>query len=390
MFINRSICCNTAFAKYTPTAFIVDSPFQLLCAVEAIHALAIEDYLMVLPVQGNSRCEQMLQMVNDEHLSYQLLPSFDTDQLLRDLFCTKGVFDSELSKYYERVVIGDFYAIDQWAMCYLYAKQNASVFFLDDGNISIDLLQGRKVKGEPFYWYLKYKWYRTDYLPCMALREKIKNKWKEKNIQYNDCIFTLFYDIDKNYFLRFPNEFNYFNKRIQSVESDNSIYIVGTSASAFTNDMRISVRQYEGIVWQKLSEIRDVYPESTIVYIPHGRDDNKAVRLFCNTLQIQYQHLDCAIEYYFIKERIYPQEIYGFGSTALYSLKKIMPRVSVINWFIDNPNAPSSVSYKNIALYYQKHGIITDRIPFPPLPFRKRITRIIKMLLSEYRGHKNK
>jgi len=379
-----------AFMKYTPTAFIVDSPFQVLCAIEAIKEFVIDDYLLVLPIDGNERKEQMLQMVNDEHLVYQVIPSYDTDVILGDLFSNNGIYTSSLPKYFERIVIGDYFAFDQWALAYLYAKPNAVVFYMDDGSASIDLLQRREVKGEPAYWYLKYKWRKTDYLPTMAMRRRIKDKWKEKNICAYDCIYTIYSDLNKNRFEIYPNDFSYLKARLSEVHSDKSIYVVGTYSIGYSQSMGISLRQYEGILWHKLSEIRDANPDMNIVYIPHGRDDNSATRLFCNALHIQYKRLDCAIEYYFVKEKVSPQMIYGFGSTALFSLKKMIPEVKVINWLIDNPNAPSSVTYKNIALYYQKHGIVTDRIPFPSLPFRKRITRIIKMLLSEYRGHKNK
>ena len=59
---------NLAFSKGISTAFVVETPFQLLCAIEAINEFQIEHYLVVVPYFENSfrwsQLESMLKELN--------------------------------------------------------------------------------------------------------------------------------------------------------------------------------------------------------------------------------------------------------------------------------------------------------------------------------------
>ena len=76
-----------AFAKHLPSAYLVASPFQLLCAIEAINEFEIKDYKIVLLLIENSpRNEQLVAMAKTLQLDYEVLY---LDTLANELFDEK-------------------------------------------------------------------------------------------------------------------------------------------------------------------------------------------------------------------------------------------------------------------------------------------------------------
>ena len=369
------------FEKHIPTAFIIGTPFQLLCAVEAIREFEIDNYLIVALLDGGERDNQFVQMLQGMHVNYESFKLYDLDEMLDDYLQQKGLFSVSNRSEYERIMIGDYYDLTLWEMAYCYAKPHANIVFMDDGTASILLLKGHLVTNEPTTWYERRRWRETEFKPTMAARKKVMNKWKEKNLCCRNGIYTLFADIPSRYFKAYPNTFSHIVSARKESQDGEYICIIGTVADAFCPVMGVSIPQYEGLLWQKLSEIRSKSPNATIQYIPHGRDTNEATKLFCKALNIEYKRLDCSVEYYCIREKKYPTAIYGWGSTALFTLKKMSPTISATNWYVYNPQAMGSKDLKTLTKYYVQHDIKTDVMRFPALPIRKRISRSIKYLL---------
>lgn len=372
------------FAKHTSTAFIVASPFQVLCVVEAIAEFGIDDYLVVAILEeGDVRNSQLLQMLNDFTLKYVTMTLYDTEAMLEDFLLDKNYFSTPPKRLYDRVMMGDYFSIEQRELCYLYANSHATVLYMDDGATTIELLKGNTVQGKPLSWYEKRKWMKRIYKPTLALRENIHEKWKTKGILPSNSLFSIYHDISTRKFSVYPNTLTHINKESSNIQERNGVYIVGTNIPMYCKVMGIAVPQYEGILWQKLSEIRETFPNEEIIYIPHGRDENRVVMRFCEMLRIKYNKLNEAVEYHFICMNIYPSQVYGFGSTALFTLKKIYPKTKVTNWLLVNTEAYWYGDYKSVALYYDSHGITTEKIIISCFSLRKYLSNIFKPIFRK-------
>ncbi|MBQ3673048.1 MAG: hypothetical protein IJQ84_07065 [Paludibacteraceae bacterium] len=374
-----------AFSKGTPTAFIVDSPLQILCAAEAIKEFEIEDYLLIIGIEPNdSRVVQVMEMLRMMQLKYRTIEADNIAEIYLDLFASKGIFQEKESIRYRRIMVGDYYALGQRALGVHYATEDSVIVYLDDGCATIAMLNGiMSNTEEPTDWGMKEVWRRTTYKPYMDKKKRIDHIFKQKGIYDNDFLFSLFHYTQNRKVCIYPNKFSNIHAIFDKPNGDNAVYIVGPSIKSRTNGLKPEI--FEAIIWAKLVDVRKRYPNAEIVYIPHGRDTDEYVPLFCEMLTIKYKRLSCAIEYYFLTKGIRPFAIYGFLSSALWTLKKISPDTIVTNWLIDNHNAPGWRADERITQYYENYGgILTEKIPYPNQTNWKQIKHFVKWVVGWY------
>ena len=128
--------------------------------------------------------------------------------------------------------------------------------------------------------------------------------------------------------------------------------------------INISLGEYEEILSNKLSELRQKHTDARIIYIPHGRDNNTAIPKICEALYIEYVRPNTTIELYALNAGMEITHIYGFNSTAHYTLK-LITGAQVTQWLLMNKLTPAWYSISEITSYYKKHGIVIDKIPYP-------------------------
>ncbi|WP_405373480.1 hypothetical protein [Pseudobutyrivibrio sp.] len=362
-----------AFYKHTPSLFIIDTPFQLLCATEAIKEFDIVDYLIIAAFdKSEKRNSQVVEMLEDLNLNYRIEYVEDYWIMINSFLQNKeSIYNNlDLPNRWLRVFVGNFNALDQWVSASQYAARNASIVFMDDGSSSIDILKnghGRNVMYELAFFGL----------------------WEKCNFDVGPYIFTIYSDIRSKKFITYQNNFSHLlSKRNDSVLHDNNnIYIIGTNLKLYHRAVGVSLSEFEGLLWRKLSELKNEYPNNEIIYIPHGRDTDCTLDGFCKLLNIKYYSMNCAVEYFFVKNNYNAMAVYGFGSTALLTLKLIMPSTIVVNWFLDNKDSRLYKNYLDVAKYYTKHGINLVVIPYPNNSIltkikRCRIVRIFKSILQ--------
>ena len=104
--INKS---HSAFTPQTPSLFVIASPLQLLCALEAIYEFKIEEYKIVFPyIEGKIRYQQVEKMFVSYNLVYDkkivtVSNSFVSKQFIRSLLSLKNYT-------YKRIFIGDIFS----------------------------------------------------------------------------------------------------------------------------------------------------------------------------------------------------------------------------------------------------------------------------------------
>ena len=348
-----------AFAKYTPSVFVLESPFQLLCAIEAIHEFEIADAKFVFSIVRNSvRNKQLFEMAKRYGVEYDI---YYEQEYELDYFDAK---DKKLLKHredghYKRIFIGDVYNKYYYLLALHYAEENAIYVGMDDGNSSINFLQNKDRESKPTNWRKRLNWYRNNY---KHQREQVLRLLKEEHVYDSGCMFTVYSEIRSRYSI-YPNTLSYIKESTQkSGEKENVVLVVGIVFDGYSGYVGVSESLMESVVWQKLSEIRAKYPSKRVVYIPHGRDTNVNIAKICSILGVEFCKIDEVIETFVLNSNMYPEEIYGFDSSALVNLKILYPETQIHSWRLRWQKQESNTRTKRYAEYYTKIGIIEDTV----------------------------
>lgn len=326
------------FAKHIPSVFVVCSPFQALCAIAAIRQLEIQEYKMIawLPI-GNVRNAQLINLLKREGIPYK---SFAHVNSLFLQFIKLLALKSK-KQGFARLVVGDFRNYVEHYIGCLYIKDGADVVYLDDGNITIDILKG--TYEDP---------------------NKIKEKKIMKRITFHRDL-----DIHKNLLTIFGDIYNpqYNIKELkletviktQALERKTAhVYIVGTNVDSFCKSLEIPENVYIHKLNHLIEGLRAQYPDDEIVFIPHGREYKDYGQRLCKKHGCIFTRPEMMIELELLNRPNPPKAIYGYTSTALYTLKKIFPATRVVNILFEfSKDNPFYKDYVVNSEYYQQNGI---------------------------------
>ena len=365
---------NLAFSKGMPSAFIVSSPLQLLCAIEAEHEFEIKEKKYVLVLRPNwPRNEQLISMAKSCSLDYDIVYTDDiTIQAAKDHV---GFFsDINGGQKYNRIFVGDYYESFSNIIAYKYVCNGTIILYLDDGNASVSVLQGKSIIPRPQNLRKKLHWWRSGRFRYDKEKEKISGFLEANGAICSNCFFTIFYNVKSKKFILYPNSFRYLRESFQeNAESKKVVLVVGPIFSRIPEINHIEEEDMEAVFWAKLLRLKLTYPNMPILYIPHGRDTNQHIPAFCQLLGIEYVRISEAVEWFAIKNSIKSIAVFGQCSTALYTLKKLFPEAIVVNWVIDKRiDNPNYYPEKRKAKEYRLGGIEEERILFPISVERKK------------------
>ena len=373
---------NLAFSKGTPTAFVLETPFQLLCAIEAIKEFQIEHYLVVVPYFENSfrwsQLESMLKELNLRHKAIQI-----TENSHNDLFKQTGIFAENITEKFPRIMTGGYYSLIGRALCTLYSAKDSVCVYLDDGTATIAMLNGLETFLEydkPRSWSDRKKWYRESYKPYMDVVSRISHCWKEVGLNDYNFLFTIYSQRKNNNFVIHSNTFAHFRNTLQHSSINNTIWVLGTVSSAISGTLQISEQVFEGVLWSKLANLRKKYPKHEILFIPHVDDRNVNVQHFCEILGIRYERLPYCVEYYAYYKQQVPEILCGFGSTALSTFRIIFPKMNIVDWVISRKGINMRVS-SMVSATFNQMGIEIQCTQIEGIPLMTRLKRWIKSVL---------
>lgn len=347
-----------AFSKHTPTAFVVESPFQLLCAWNAIAEFEIEDYRIALVLERNNiRNQQVFDMLQSRNMTY--------DVCYTDEYGIKDIIEGRLSKrdvLYERVMIGEILDYTQLAVASLYASDDSVAIYMDDGAATIRVFTGHSFNQSKLVATIKSLIKRQ---PKNSAQQGIYQYWSSIGLHDFGFFYTIYSDIPTRKYITYPNTFDKLcSLQKKSSTKEKAVLIIGALTDDYIVTMNIALKEYEEILSSKLSELSQKHQDSRIIYIPHGKDNNTAIPKICEKLSIEYTRPNTTIELYALNAGMEITHIYGFNSTAHYTLKLITgAQVSI--WLLMKKLTSAWYSINEIASYYKKHGIIIDKIPYP-------------------------
>lgn len=324
---------NLAFADREPSLFIIQTPFQAMCAINAIYQLKINDYVLSLHLHKSTanRNRQTIELVERSGLKYNVVNvrSISFLNRLALFFCHEQKFN--------RVFLGTHLYQNGYYYALKEIKNGGNLVLLDDGVATLTLLEsGYKVTGRSVVQMAINKAIaslrKIKLNNLLSVYKGIANpKW---DIAYNDLSFL----------------------RNNNSTSSNKVFFIGTNNSSFIYKNGVDESDFKQNLYNILNKIRITYPNDEITYIPHGRDKSTFAKDFCEEIGIEYKPLDINVEIYILSLGVVPKVVVGFTSSALYNLKMIFPEANVENLVVKllTDKCPSIIG---VSHYYEIQGI---------------------------------
>lgn len=336
---------NYPFEKGTPSVFAIVSPFQALCAVEAIKDLEIKDYKVFLCLKGSSRDNQTIEILNKYDIKFEIV---DTNkQILPFIKRLQIIFSTK--KIYRRAFSGSHTSLYLYFWLLRNISDKSCIISLDDGNVNISVLKGT---------YNRRKKNKLSFLNNLVYSFACKRR----KIISHKHFYTIYSDIDNNNYITAQNNLSHILSGGTAPER-NCVYFVGSNPESLWKALNITKDEYITLIENRLHLLKDEYPHHKIVYIPHGMDGNDLMESFCQEQGIEYIRPISTIELFMIDYDKNPHYICGFTSSALLNLKLIYKKCIVENFLLVK-DYPVKLEYEEISKYYEDKGIKKIRIPY--------------------------
>lgn len=306
------------------TLVLVNSPLQVMMAVNYIRQFKIENVdfaVSFYSIDFLKHNRAVLRYLNDLDYTYKIFITKNIVNILR-------FYNSP--KEYERFVIGDYRSLDKKILTLFHAKGKVQVVYVDDGNASLVIGSKKKAKPTPRILLSKF----VDYLFSKRVRECFFYSAfiKEKKILGIPVI---------------PNSINSFHT--EKKKKEDMLMIIGCFSRAF-KDYRLDYFVY----LEKLNiYLRNKWPNAIVNYYPHRREDNmKGIYDICEKFKWEVCFSRINIETDMSQAPYLPCCIVGFGSSALYLLRKMCKDIPILSVHFNE-----SEEYLEIEKKYSEQGI---------------------------------
>ena len=311
--------------------FIISSPFQAICALEAIDYYKITSPHILLFDTPIIR-----------KMTYPILQDHGETCFLKvtgggTLAIIKALLKQLNRNKYDIIFIGDYFSYFHYVTALFMSKRHARYIYLDDGNSTLTIMppssrQRGRSKRE------------RKYLQIWDFFSNVKTI-KKSFFSIYDLGEEFPFDVEKNTLSSFVGN----NVNVQS-----GIYVIGTDSSF----LHLKDRTYSDYLKALDKYIKESYGEENVYYCPHRRDENDFHQLV-DELGWHYRDSEYGVEIDFLRKNIYPLLVVGFGSTALYTLKKIFSKTSIETIYIVFVEDHMNNAYRAIEKEFSQYGIRT-------------------------------
>jgi hypothetical protein len=335
--------------KSKPNLFMVNTPHQLLNAIEAVHALRLTNNHLLVVKPRNGVLDRFMPMLGGgdwatvNFLAISIEPKFHFQSLLhpsvnrwyaRYVRFRKMYAMARLAAKYKHVdnlLLGHYSA--EWTPFMRHLANSITydaLCLLDDGTDTIEINESRhkyesaEPKGPTDKGASRMSFWGE-------LEKRFWGKWRKWNLAEAPSVtFFTIYDLDvqKNDRL-IMNHYSY----LQSMAPPKSTYLRDTVVflGQCTVDEYIDIKDHLGF----LSSVRRYFSDKKIIYVAHPRDSAGHVAQIIEHLQCEIWPSSSTIEYDLIVRGVKPAIVAGFISSALITLAHLMSAdVSVICFHI--------------------------------------------------------
>jgi|GEM_PF-1003687 len=297
--------------------FVIASPLQFLNAIEAMKAFETKNNILLLMYDtkmNNIDAQQKKDLIvkND----WEKIIEYDLGTVKKNirLFSQVKLIKRLKEFKYNYIISGEEGTFNRILFANLISN---SIYLVDDGTATI--LTYLKEKDN-YYSKLPFT-KRLKYIRYMLFGLKYINK--------NKIIFFTTFNIESTENIKVvKHNFNYLKSKIEKENKCSNIYFLGQSlVSAGYLEQKSYIEYIEKVI--------SYYSNKNIIYIPHRSEIiNKDYNKFINE---RFQIIESVgpIETTFINNKIYPQIIISFFSSALFTLEKIFPDSNILSIEID-------------------------------------------------------
>lgn len=321
-------------ADIDEAAIFVSSPFQALCALEAINEFKVKRPVFYL--QGHEISYEMTR-------KYLIKNGFTYIDVAETSNAFEAIKIHHRHKKFQYLFVGDYFSCGHFLLSMLWSKINATIVYLDDGNSTLSLLPPTSRKR----------------LNSGSSPHKIFYLLLElyKNLKGIRRVFFSFYNLTDRGF-PYPIITNNLSilKTDDIVYRKYGIYIIGTNSSqiGWSREMYVD----------KIRIIRDYVRKNTnepIYYCPHRRDERQYQKEF-QEIGIFLYETEVSVEVDFVSNKLYPSMVFGFGSTAMLTLKMLYPEAIFYNFVFHSQNQQIESGYRKIEDEFTLFGIKVTEI----------------------------
>lgn len=300
--------------------YIVESPFQLISAMEAKYAFPDDKHILFirysLEERNNKQINKLLSMSEWDEIikvrlsEYQILTFIDIIYKLKKITQRKenlnNVFLSFYGPGYQRYFLAN-------------TRKN-KVFLIDDGYYTLEIQRNYLSVSNPYPF--KDSIIRKLILNAAGL---ISDAIDTVNL------FTCFNVIPAQHQCVIKHEFNFLKSIMfkKNMKVDENIYLLGGN---WIETDYLSKEYYLSLI-RKIAQY--FYPQN-IVYVPHRRESSDNVNLIRSIENMQVDWFDNPVELEFILRGIVPTCIASCFSTALITLKSIHPSTKICVFKLDD------------------------------------------------------
>lgn len=347
--------------KTTPNVFVVDTPYQMLNAMEAVHSLRLKNnHLFVMGPKGLSQDRYLPLIKAEDWVSVRFLPvgidpnpwvSKVLGALANRCYCLYLNFKrmrtfSKLTsrfRHVDKLFLGHYWAKEKWYMRHFanLFKYN-TLYLLDDGTDTININKRRNgtqnaeqqahiakgdAKAPAFKRFVN------------SLRAKY---WTSDVTEAPSVTFFTIYKIDvRNGDSVIRNDYNYLRSLApqQQVHQSDTVIFIG---QCMIDDGSVEADVYLGF----LSRVKTYFADKKLIYVPHPRESSTSIGLIKEHLQCDFWRGSSVIEYDLVVRGVKPKAVASFVSSALISLEYLVdPDVEIVSFHISSENWKSWREY---------------------------------------------
>jgi hypothetical protein len=305
----------------TKSLFLIEAPFQLLSAYEAIYDYKILQYTIIIRL---SNIED-----NDLQLKKLVTILFENDKQVKYIYLSAK--NKSLIEYFMSLYYITYFCV--------YQIKFSKIFF---GNLESGFLS--KI--------IRF----TKHNKIILLDDGIKsiifqNKFSENNF-YN--LYTMLDDLKY-----IPNQeivinkFNRLHKLLKSIDYTDNIMFIGSKLS------EIGIIE-ETYYIELIKKIAVQYAGKKIEYIPHRGERKEKLLKIAQINNIEVIKLEYPLEFYPLYSSLLPRTIVSFYSAALISMRKLYPESMMIAYKFDFTNYEQKENIEKSYEYLTKYMKVID------------------------------
>ena len=329
---------------------LVSSPLQALSAIESIKYFNLVNHEIIIFNNTDKVYDSIVSIFNQfKIINFQRVKYKNFGSLLKQYL--KNRFDNSL-KLSKKIFIGDFEDISQLMFASNYMNSKTQIIFIDDGNKTIlgytnNFKITKIIRHFTLGWRVKY-----------FIFDVFVN---HKQIRKNSSVFSIF-PLRTNKNINFTkNNMTFFKRSIISSEFTKGIYIIGSPLAELSLiETTLYIKGIEYIIKK--------HKNAPVFYIPHRRELMGKFECLFENENFNWIENKTNIELYFINKQIYPKFVYGFGSSALFTIKELFKKTEIVNLSFDLLNnfalnhskkskAKIKSEYQILEDYYTSFGI---------------------------------